>query len=111
MVVLDTSNTVKVLDYRVMKELLKSFLLDHFDLTQDKVRVGIVKYGDSAEVPISLGDYDHIDDLLHRISEARRVKGKPRLDLALKEVAGELLISGSEDVPKFVLILKNGPST
>ncbi|VDK51855.1 unnamed protein product, partial [Cylicostephanus goldi] len=110
-VVLDTSNTVKVLDYRVMKELLKSFLSDHFDLSQDKVRVGVVKYGDTAEVPISLGDYDNVDDLLHRISETRRVKGKPQLELALKEVAGELLISGSEDVPKFVLLLKNGQST
>ncbi|EYC22320.1 hypothetical protein Y032_0017g3282 [Ancylostoma ceylanicum] len=109
--VLDTSNSVKVLDYRVMKELLKTFLMDHFDLSQNKVRVGVVKYGDTAEVPISLGDYDHVDDLLHRISETRRVKGKPRLDLALKEVAGELLISGSENVPKFVLLLKNGAST
>ncbi|EPB67561.1 von Willebrand factor type A domain protein [Ancylostoma ceylanicum] len=94
-----------------MKELLKTFLMDHFDLSQNKVRVGVVKYGDTAEVPISLGDYDHVDDLLHRISETRRVKGKPRLDLALKEVAGELLISGSENVPKFVLLLKNGAST
>ncbi|PIO74966.1 von Willebrand factor type A domain protein, partial [Teladorsagia circumcincta] len=110
-VVLDTSNTVKVLDYRVMKELLKSFLTDHFDLTRDKVRVAIVKYGETAEVPVSLGDYDYADDLLHRISEAKRVKGKPLLGSALKEVAGEILISGTDEVPKFVLLFKNGVSS
>ncbi|KJH49063.1 von Willebrand factor type A domain protein [Dictyocaulus viviparus] len=109
-VVLDTSNSIKVLDYRIMKELLKNFLIDHFDLTKNKVRIGVVKYGESAEVPISLGDYDHIDELLHRISETRRVKGKSMLGLALKEVAGEFLISGTEGVPKFMLLLKNGAS-
>ncbi|VDO23745.1 unnamed protein product, partial [Haemonchus placei] len=110
-VVLDTSNTVKVLDYRVMKELLKSFLSDHFDMTRNRVRVGLVKYGETAEVPISLGDYDYVDDLLHRISEAKRVKGKPLLGSALKEVAGEILISGVDEVPKFVLLFKNGVSS
>ncbi|KAK6061176.1 von Willebrand factor type A domain protein [Cooperia oncophora] len=110
-VVLDTSNTVKVLDYRVMKELLKSFLSDHFDLNRNKVRVAVVKYGETAEVPVSLGDYDHVDDLLHRISEAKRVKGKPLLGSALKEAAGEILISGTDEVPKFVLLFKNGVSS
>ncbi|VDL80556.1 unnamed protein product, partial [Nippostrongylus brasiliensis] len=110
-IVLDTSNSVKVLDYRVMKELLKSFLFDHFDMTKNKVRVGVIKYGETADIPISLGDYDYVDDLLHRISETRRVKGKPMLGSALKEVAGEILISGTDEVPKFVLLLKNGLSS
>ncbi|VDM63484.1 unnamed protein product, partial [Angiostrongylus costaricensis] len=109
-VILDTSNSIKVLDYRIMKELLKNFLVDHFDMTKNKVRVGVVKYGETAEIPISLGDYDDIDELLHRISDTRRVKGKPMLGLALKEAAGELLISGSENIPKFLLLLKNGAS-
>ncbi|VDO19675.1 unnamed protein product [Heligmosomoides polygyrus] len=109
-VVLDTSNSVKVLDYRVMKELLKGFLSDHFDMTKDKVRIAVVKYGETVEIPVSLGDYDFVEDLLHRISETRRVKGKALLGSALKDVAGELLISGTEEVPKFVLLLKNGAS-
>ncbi|KAK6030648.1 hypothetical protein OSTOST_03202 [Ostertagia ostertagi] len=94
-----------------MKELLKSFLSDHFDVTRNKVRVAVVKYGETAEVPVSLGDYDYADDLLHRISEAKRVKGKPLLGSALKEVAGEILISGTDEVPKFVLLFKNGVSS
>uniref|UniRef100_A0A158P995 VWFA domain-containing protein n=1 Tax=Angiostrongylus cantonensis TaxID=6313 RepID=A0A158P995_ANGCA len=109
-VVLDTSNSIKVLDYRIMKELLKNFLVDHFDMTKNKVRVSVVKYGETAEIPISLGDYDYTDELLHRISDTRRVKGKPMLGLALKEAAGELLISGSENIPKFLLLLKSGAS-
>lgn len=52
-IVLDTSSNVKILDYRVMKELLKNFLSEHFNLGRNRVRVGVIKYGDCSEVSLN----------------------------------------------------------
>ena len=51
---------------------LQGFLLDHFDLRPNRgVRLGLLKYGDSVEVPIALGDYDSEAELLARMGETR----------------------------------------
>lgn len=44
-VVLDTSANVKILDHRIMKETVKAFLKENFDLRENRVRVGIVTLG------------------------------------------------------------------
>lgn len=50
----------------------QGFLLDHFDLRPNRgVRLGLLKYGDSVEVPITLGDYDSEAELLIRLGETR----------------------------------------
>uniref|UniRef100_A0A1I7U3G2 Ig-like domain-containing protein n=1 Tax=Caenorhabditis tropicalis TaxID=1561998 RepID=A0A1I7U3G2_9PELO len=111
LLVIDSSNNIKVLDYRVMKELIKNFLTEHFNLRKHQVRVGLVKYGDGAEIPISLGDYDNEDDLVHRISESRRLKGRAQLGAGLREALDELSISGVDGVPQIVLVVKNGKAS
>lgn len=93
-----------------MKEAIKSFLVDNFNLAQNRVRIGVVKYGDGIEVPIALGDYDNEADLLMRIGDTRRLKGAPRLQQALKDTAGEFLISGDSNAPRVVIIMKSGDS-
>ena len=110
LLVFDTSNNVKILDYRVMKEAVKLFLLDNFDLNPNRVRVGLVKYGDSVEVPIALGDYGSESELVSRIGETRRLKGRPDLDKALREAASEFALSGVENVPRVVIVWRNGNS-
>lgn len=62
--ILDTSSNVKILDYRVMKELIKNFLSEHFNLGRNRVRVGVIKFGDCAEVcfiPVATFVDLHID--------------------------------------------------
>ena len=112
MLVFDTSNNVKILDYRVMKEAVKLFLTDNFDLRPNRVRVGLLKYGDEVDVPLALGDYDTESELLARIGDTRRMKGDvANLDKALRETAGEFLLSGADRAPKVVIIWKNGNAT
>uniref|UniRef100_A0A1I8AYI8 Protein-tyrosine-phosphatase n=1 Tax=Meloidogyne hapla TaxID=6305 RepID=A0A1I8AYI8_MELHA len=112
LLILDTSANVKILDYRMMKESIKGFLLDHFDLRLNLgVRVGLLKYGDSVEVPIALGDYDSEAELLARLGETRRLKGEPNLPLALKEAAGEFQLSSAGDALRIVLVWKSGNSS
>ncbi|UMM23770.1 hypothetical protein L5515_004321 [Caenorhabditis briggsae] len=94
-----------------MKELIKNFLTEHFNLRKHQVRVGLVKYGDGSEIPISLGDYDNEDDLVHRISESRRLKGRAQLGAGLREALDELSISGVDGVPQIVLVVKNGKAS
>ncbi|KAI6201744.1 hypothetical protein M3Y96_00874900 [Aphelenchoides besseyi] len=107
-IVLDTSANVKILDHRLMKETIKSFLKDNFDLRANRVRVGVVKYGSEVEVPIALGDYNTAAELLNRIGDARRLKGAPRLGEALRDTVSEFTISGSPNAPKVVIVIKNG---
>uniref|UniRef100_A0A915MVF1 Uncharacterized protein n=1 Tax=Meloidogyne javanica TaxID=6303 RepID=A0A915MVF1_MELJA len=140
LLIFDTSANVKILDYRMMKEsikthlvesnesfdtspnrslfaskniiLIEGFLLDHFDLRPNHgVRVGLLKYGDSVEVPVALGDYDSEAELLARIGETRRLKGEPNLPLALREAAGEFQLSGAGDALRIVLVWKSGNSS
>lgn len=110
MLVFDTSDNIKILDYRVMKETVKQFISDHFNLRENRVRVGLVKYGDSVEIPVALGDYDHQGNLLSLIGDTRRMKGQPHLGQALKDTAGEFMISGISGAPRVVIVFKNGPS-
>uniref|UniRef100_A0A915EPK2 VWFA domain-containing protein n=1 Tax=Ditylenchus dipsaci TaxID=166011 RepID=A0A915EPK2_9BILA len=112
MLVFDTSNNVKILDYRLMKEAVKLFLSDHFDLRPNRVRVGLLKYGEDVDVPVALGDYDAESELMARIGETRRMKGDVvNLDKALRETTAEFLLSGAERAPKVVIIWKNGNAT
>ncbi|KAI1721109.1 fibronectin type III domain-containing protein [Ditylenchus destructor] len=114
LLVFDTSNNVKILDYRVMKEAVKLFLMDNFDLRPNRVRVGVLKYGDEVDVPVALGDYSTEGELLARIGETRRMKGDvANLDRALRETAGEFILSGNADdkAPRIVILWKNGNAT
>uniref|UniRef100_A0A914WB93 Uncharacterized protein n=1 Tax=Plectus sambesii TaxID=2011161 RepID=A0A914WB93_9BILA len=111
LLVMDASSNIKVLDYRAMKEVIKSFLGDHFDLSPNRVRVGVIKYGDRVEVPVALGDYSNENELLNRLVEARRLKGAPVAGIGLKETAGEFAISSSDQVPKVAIVFTNGESS
>lgn len=95
-----------------MKEVIKTFLTDNFDLQRNRVRVGVIKYGETVEVPIALGDYDDTDNLLLRLGKTRRLKGNANLNDALREAAGEYYLSGFDQTlpPRVVIIWKNGDS-
>uniref|UniRef100_F1KPH3 Mesocentin n=1 Tax=Ascaris suum TaxID=6253 RepID=F1KPH3_ASCSU len=111
LLLLDASANVRVVDYRIMKEFIENFLTDHFNLRKNRVRVGVLKYGDKVEVPLALGDYDNQAQLISKISETRRMRGSAHLSAALRDAAGEFLISGSTQTPKVVIVLSNGKSS
>ncbi|EJW76335.1 hypothetical protein WUBG_12756, partial [Wuchereria bancrofti] len=46
LLILDSSSSVRVVDYRIMKDFIKNFLTSHFNLQRNYVRVGVMKYGD-----------------------------------------------------------------
>ncbi|VIO91673.1 Uncharacterized protein BM_BM10822 [Brugia malayi] len=110
LLILDSSSSVRVVDYRIMKDFIKKFLTNHFNLQRNYVRVGVMKYGDKVEIPISLGDYDSQTELLSRISETRRMRGNANLGQALLDASGEFLIFGSKDIPRIIIIFSNGRS-
>ncbi|VDO28680.1 unnamed protein product, partial [Onchocerca flexuosa] len=110
LVILDASSTVRIVDYRIMKDFIKNFLINYFNLQRNYVRVGVIKFGDKVEVPVSLGDYESQTELLSRISEIRRMRGEAHLGQALLDAAGEFLIFGSKDIPRIVIIFSNGQS-
>uniref|UniRef100_A0A183V2R4 VWFA domain-containing protein n=1 Tax=Toxocara canis TaxID=6265 RepID=A0A183V2R4_TOXCA len=111
LLLLDASANVRVVDYRIMKEFIENFLTDHFNLRKNRVRVGVLKYGDKVEVPFALGDYDNEVQLMSKISETRRMRGSAHLGAALRDAVGEFLISGSTETPKVVIVFSNGKSS
>lgn len=109
LLVFDTSSNVKILDYRIMKEAVKLFIAENFDLRH--VRVGLLRYGADAEVPLALGDYGSAGDLLARIGNARRLKGAANLETALREARAEFALSALDDqTPKVLIVWKSGTS-
>uniref|UniRef100_A0A0N5CG51 EGF-like domain-containing protein n=1 Tax=Strongyloides papillosus TaxID=174720 RepID=A0A0N5CG51_STREA len=110
LIIYDASNDIKVLDYRLLKELAKNFLVEHFNLDVNRVRVGLLKYGENAEVTLSFGDYDSEAQLLLKLGEARRLKGDNNLANALTQAIGEFVIEQNENVPHVAIIFKNGKS-
>uniref|UniRef100_A0AAF5I0P7 Uncharacterized protein n=1 Tax=Strongyloides stercoralis TaxID=6248 RepID=A0AAF5I0P7_STRER len=111
LIIYDASNDIKVLDYRLLKELAKNFLVEHFNLNINRVRVGLLKYGEDAEVTLSFGDYDNEAQLLLKLGEARRLKGENNLYNALNQAIGEFIIEQNEKVPHVAIIFKNGKSS
>ncbi|MFH4979531.1 hypothetical protein AB6A40_006240, partial [Gnathostoma spinigerum] len=111
LLVFDTSNNVKVVDYRMMKDFVEGFILQRFNLHRHRVRVGVLKYGDSVDVPIALGEYFSPAELVSRISDVRRIRGVPFLGRALRDVAGEFLVSSSSDASKVVIVFSSGKSS
>lgn len=61
------------------------------------------------EVPVTLGDYDSPEELLKRLSETKRVRGKPRLAAALEEAYSEFSVSSTPEQEKAIIIFSNGP--
>ncbi|VDK64046.1 unnamed protein product [Onchocerca ochengi] len=110
LLILDASSSIRVVDYRIMKNFITNFLINYFNLQRNYVRVGVMKYGEKVEVPVSLGDYDSQTELLSKISETRRMHGEAHLGQALLDAAGEFLIFGSKDIPRIVIIFSNGQS-
>ncbi|CAG9538584.1 unnamed protein product, partial [Cercopithifilaria johnstoni] len=108
LLILDSSSNVRIIDHRIMKDFIKNFLVDYFNLRRNYVRVGVMKYGDKVEIPISLGDYDSQTELLSRISKTRRMRGEANLGQSLLDASGEFLIFGSKDIPRIVIIFSNG---
>ena len=108
LIVLDTSANVRILDHRLAKETLKSFLRSNFDLRANRVRVGLIKYGGTVEAPIALGDYNAAAEMLTRLGNERRLKGAPRLGEALREAVSEFALSSSSSAPRVVIVIKNG---
>lgn len=93
-----------------MKKVIKKFLTENFDLNINHVRVGVIKYGKTIEVPIALGDYNNSNHLLLRLDKISRIKGNANLNKALYKAAEELYLSSvnNELLPHIVIIWKNG---
>ncbi|VDK53676.1 unnamed protein product, partial [Anisakis simplex] len=111
LLLLDASANVRVVDYRIMKEFIENFLIDHFNLRKNRARIGVIKYGDKVELPIALGDYDNPAQLMTKISDTRRMRGSAHLGAALRDAASEFLISGTTATSKVVIVFSNGKSS
>lgn len=90
--------------------LVSDNIFNFFNVFFLPVKIILIETFFKADVSIALGDYDNAADLMQKIRETRRMKGKAFLGNALREAIGEFLISGTNRIPKVVLIFSNGKS-
>ncbi|VDK86508.1 unnamed protein product [Litomosoides sigmodontis] len=108
LLIMDSSSSIGVIDHRIMKDLIKNFIINYFNLQRNHVRVGVMKYGDKVEILTSLGNYNSQSEVLSRISETSRILGGSNLGQALLDASKEFLVFGSKDIPRIMIIFSNG---
>ncbi|XP_065118912.2 von Willebrand factor A domain-containing protein 2 [Paramisgurnus dabryanus] len=86
-------------------------LCEALDISPDKVRVGVVQFGSTPKLEISLNSYNSKDDLKKRIKKIHYRGGSTQTGLALKFAQGKGFSGGhNSTVPRVAILLSDGKS-
>ncbi|XP_077071810.1 collagen alpha-3(VI) chain-like [Siphateles boraxobius] len=92
-------------------------VVEKLNVGENKIRVGVVQYGDSPYADIYLNSHRTKEGVLNDIKELRQRGGRQRnLGRAIGFVGREVLVSGrggrkQEGVPQFVVVVSGGKAT
>lgn len=64
---LDTSGSVGSSDFSMLLEFVRS-VLEEWDIGQDQIRIGVLKFSTDTEIEFQLDEYDDKDSLLDAVS-------------------------------------------
>uniref|UniRef100_A0A3Q2GEP3 Collagen type VI alpha 3 chain n=1 Tax=Cyprinodon variegatus TaxID=28743 RepID=A0A3Q2GEP3_CYPVA len=103
-------------EFAIIQEFIRR-LVESLDVGENKVRIGVVQYGDSSQADMYLNTYNTKEGVLNGIREMRQLGGRQRnLGQALKFLRNSVMIpaQGSrkqEGVPQFAVVVSSRPST
>ncbi|XP_016387844.1 collagen alpha-3(VI) chain-like, partial [Sinocyclocheilus rhinocerous] len=103
-------------EFPIIQEFVRS-VVENLNVGENKIRVGVVQYGDSPYADIYLNSHRTKEGVLNGIKELRQRGGKQRnLGRAIDFVSHEVLASGrggrkQEGVPQFVVVISGGKAT
>uniref|UniRef100_H2T3W1 Collagen, type VI, alpha 3 n=1 Tax=Takifugu rubripes TaxID=31033 RepID=H2T3W1_TAKRU len=103
-------------EFPIIQEFLRR-IVESLNVGENKIRIGVVQYGDSPHVDMYLNTYTTKEGVLDAISRLQQRRGRQRnLGQALQFVGSNVLTTarGSrkpEGVPQFLVVVSSGPST
>lgn len=92
-------------------------IVESLNVGENKIRIGVVQYGDSPHADMYLNSYKTKELVLNAISRLQQRTGRERnLGQALQFVGSNVLTAGrgsrkQEGVPQFLVVVSTGPST
>ena len=104
---MDTSDGVSADAFKAQKEFIKS-TVRQFDISRDKTRAAVIRYGTDSTPVIGLDTYGSLLDFTKAIDRIAYVGGERRIDKALYRTK-EVLEGSREGVLKVVIVLTTGP--
>lgn len=103
-------------EFPIIQEFIRK-IVESLNVAENKIRIGVVQYGDSPHADMYLNTYTTKEGVLNAISRLQQRRGRQRnLGQALQFVESDVLTSthGSrkqEGVPQFLIVVSSGPST
>lgn len=103
-------------DFPIIQQFLRR-IVDSLNVGENKIRIGVVQYGDSPHADIYLNTYTTKEGVLNAISRLQQRRGRQRnLGQALQFVGSDVLTAArgsrkQEGVPQFLIVVSSGPST
>lgn len=81
------------------------------DISEDKTRIGIIRYSTDAQLLISLNQFNSKETLVHAIFGIEFQTGITNANLAVQRARLEFLSNGRESANKVLIIVSDGPSS
>lgn len=103
-------------EFPIIQEFMRR-IVESLNVGENKIRIGVVQYGDSPRADIYLNSYTTKEGVLKAISGLQQRRGKQRnLGQALQFVGSDALTAArgsrkQEGVPQFLVVVSSGPST
>lgn len=103
-------------EFPIIQEFMRK-IVDSLNVGENKIRIGVVQYGDSPHADIYLNTYTTKAGVLNAINRLQQRRGRQRnLGQALQFVESDVLTAArgsrkQEGVPQFLVVVSSGPST
>lgn len=103
-------------EFAIIQEFIRR-VVDSLNVGENKIRIGVVQYGDYAEPDMFLNSHKTKEGVLNGIREMRQRGGSQRnLGQALRFLRQDIMVPGrgsrkQEGVPQFAIIVSSGTST
>lgn len=112
MFVLDSSGSIKVENYNLLKQFVKD-LVSNLAVDTDIIRVGLMAYSDNVTKHFDIGQHRTADDIKSAVDKLPYHRGYTHTAVALKFAADTMFqSSGNRDtVPDIMFVLTDGGST
>lgn len=103
-------------EFPIIQEFIRR-VVDSLNVGENKIRIGVVQYGDSAQADMYLNTHTTKEGVLNALRVMRQRGGRQRnLGQALQFVSQDVLTAArgsrkQEGVPQFVIVVSSGSST